>query len=160
MRRILLSIFVVTLALFAFSSFTLAQKDNDKDKNKMKMKDHGGGLLETMLTGAAEVPGPGDTDGSGAVKITLNPSKNEVCYEVSVKNIQTATMAHIHAGAAGQAGDVKVKFDSPTSGKSKGCVSADQTLIMDIMQNPANYYVNVHNAEFPNGALRGQLAKK
>jgi len=28
---------------------------------------------------------------------------------------------------------------------------------MDIIKNPANYYVNVHNAEFSNGALRGQL---
>ncbi len=156
MRRIFLSIFVITLALFAFSNFTLAQKDKDKDK----MKDHGGRPLETTLTGAAEVPGPGDADGSGAVKVKLNHGKSEVCYEVSVKNIQTATLAHIHAGAAGQTGDVKVTFEPPASGKSKGCASADQNLIMDIMQNPANYYVNIHNAEFPNGALRGQLGKK
>ena len=158
MRRMFLSIFVITLALFAFGSSTLAQKDKDKDKNKMN--DHGGQPLEAMLRGAAEVPGPGDADGGGAVKITLNHGKNEVCYELSVKNIQTATMAHIHAGAAGQTGDVKVTFDPPASGKSKSCVSADQNLIMDIMQNPANYYVNVHNAEFPNGAVRGQLGKK
>jgi len=26
------------------------------------------------------------------------------------------------------------------------------------MQNPANYYVNVHTKEFPKGALRGQLS--
>ncbi|MBS1786273.1 MAG: CHRD domain-containing protein [Acidobacteria bacterium] len=31
--------------------------------------------------------------------------------------------------------------------------------INDIMKNPGNYYVNVHTAEFPNGAIRGQLGK-
>ncbi|MGH7965215.1 MAG: CHRD domain-containing protein, partial [Candidatus Binatia bacterium] len=25
--------------------------------------------------------------------------------------------------------------------------------------NPANYYVNVHTAEFPKGAVRGQLSE-
>ncbi|MBA2263858.1 MAG: CHRD domain-containing protein, partial [Chloroflexi bacterium] len=31
-------------------------------------------------------------------------------------------------------------------------------LLADIEANPQNYYVNVHNAEFPGGAVRGQLA--
>jgi hypothetical protein len=29
----------------------------------------------------------------------------------------------------------------------------------DIVQTPENYYVNVHNAEYPGGAVRGQLSK-
>ena len=39
------------------------------------------------------------------------------------------------------------------------CVSAGEDLIKEIRQNPANYYVNVHNADFPDGAIRGQLSK-
>ena len=154
MRKIFLFIFVVTSAILVFSNLTPAQKDKDK------VKDHGSRLLEATLTGGAEVPGPGAADGSGMLKLTLNPSKCEVCYELSVKNIQTATLAHIHAGASGQTGEVKVTFDPPASGKSKGCVSAASDLIKDIVQNPTNYYVNVHNAEFPNGAVRGQLGKQ
>jgi len=29
----------------------------------------------------------------------------------------------------------------------------------NILQHPEQYYVNVHNAEWPGGAVRGQLSK-
>jgi hypothetical protein len=32
-------------------------------------------------------------------------------------------------------------------------------VVKDIVANPGNYYLNVHNAEFPPGAVRGQLSK-
>ncbi len=38
----------------------------------------GGAKLTTTLTGAAEVPGPGDPDGSGTATITLNPGKTRI----------------------------------------------------------------------------------
>jgi len=46
------------------------------------------------LTGAAEVPGPGDPKGSGTVQRTLDPDTGEVCYELHVANMQEATAAH------------------------------------------------------------------
>jgi hypothetical protein len=116
-------------------------------------------LAAVTLTGATEVPGPGDSDGSGTAKLTLNVGKGEVCYELTVANIQEATAAHIHEGAIGKSGPVKVGLDAPKGGTAKGCKSADAAVIQDLMQNPANYYVNVHNAEFPQGAVRGQLSK-
>ena len=125
----------------------------------MQKEEHGGRPLTATLTGAAEVPGPGDTDGAGTAAITLNPGKGQVCYELTVSNIATATAAHIHTGAATAAGPVLVGLDAPTSGSSKGCVDLDKEKVKDIIQNPANYYVNVHNAEFPDGAVRGQLSK-
>lgn len=122
-------------------------------------KEQGGRRLTATLTGAAEVPGPGDPDGGGSAVITLNQGQNEVCFELTVSNIAAATLAHIHTGAAGVAGDVVVTLTPPSEGSSKGCVNATADLIKSIRQNPENYYVNVHNADFPNGAVRGQLSK-
>ena len=114
--------------------------------------------LGTVMTGAQEVPGPGDTDGVGAAGLLINVNKGRVCYALAVKHIAPATMAHIHAGAAGVAGDIVVHLDPPTRGFSANCTTdAAPGVIADIAQNPQNYYVNVHNDEFPAGAVRGQL---
>jgi CHRD domain len=113
----------------------------------------------TTLTGAAEVPGPGDPDGSGVAKIRLNPGDGEVCFKLSVSDIVLPTIgAHIHVGTEDVAGPVVVGLTPPgESGTSSGCVSADPALIRAIGQNPAGYYVNVHTTDFPAGAVRGQL---
>jgi hypothetical protein len=142
-----MSMSIIALALLATAWSTAAQTMQGKE------------LTAVVLTGAAEVPGPGDSDGSGTAKLMLNVGKGEVCYELTVANIQEATAAHIHEGAMGKSGPVKVGLDAPKGGTAKGCKSADAAVIQDLMQNPANYYVNVHNAEFPQGAVRGQLSK-
>jgi hypothetical protein len=119
----------------------------------------GGRPLSTVLTGAAEVPGPGDPDGSGTARLTLNQGQGEICYELTVAGIAPARAAHIHVGSSDVAGPVVVHLAPPTSGASSGCASADADLIKAIRQHPENYYVNVHNEEFPAGAVRGQLSK-
>jgi hypothetical protein len=136
---------LVLIALFAAMSSAIASD--------------GGRRFTTTLTGAAEVPGPGDPDGSGTAVLTLNYGQGEICYELSVSGIAPATAAHIHVGSADVAGPVVVGLAAPTSGSSSGCSSVDRDLIKAIIQNPDVYYVNVHNAEFPAGALRGQLSK-
>ncbi len=106
------------------------------------------------------MPGPGDPDGSGTAAITLNQGTGEVCFELTVSDIAPAVAAHIHVAPVGVAGPVVVTLTPPTSGSSSGCVTgADSELIKAIRQDPSAYYVNVHNAEFPAGAVRGQLSK-
>jgi CHRD domain len=121
--------------------------------------DQGGRQLATALTGAEEVPNPGDPDGTGFAAVTVNPGQGVLCYELSVRNIAPAAAAHIHEAPRGMAGDVRVHLLPPTGGSSSGCVEVGRTLAKEILQDPADYYVNVHNAEFPGGALRGQLSK-
>jgi hypothetical protein len=124
----------------------------------------GGRPFSTTLTGEAEVtvagvPNQGDLDGEGTAHITLNQGQSEICYELNVSGIAPALAAHIHVGASTTTGPVVVPLDPPTDGSSSGCVSVNLELIKAIRQNPENYYVNVHNAEFMPGALRGQLSK-
>ena len=144
MRTFLLSIVTIALALLTVAPASAAQ-----DTGKAMAK----------LTGATEVPGPGDPMGSGTAQLTLDPAKGEVCYELSVANVQEATAAHIHEGVVGKEGPVKVPLEAPKAGSAKGCTKADAAVIQAIMKDPAGYYVNVHNAAFPKGAVRGQLSK-
>ncbi len=111
----------------------------------------------TVMTGANEVPGPGDPDGVGAAAILINATRGRICYALAVKHIAPATMAHIHVGAVTAAGPVVVNFDPPTRGFSANCTTVDPALAGAIAATPSNYYVNVHNADFMAGAVRGQL---
>ena len=117
----------------------------------------GGRPLSTTLSGAEEFPGPGDPDGTGVARITVNPGLGKVCFWLNVAGIDAATAAHIHAGDAGVAGGVVRGLIAPTSGSSSGCVAVTRELAKAIIQNPSHYYVNVHNSIYPAGALRGQL---
>lgn len=119
----------------------------------------GGRPLSAELTGAAEVPGPGDPDGSGTADVRVNQDEGEICFEITVANIAPATAAHIHVAPAGIPGPVVVPLTPPTSGVSSGCVNVDPALAKAIRQDASAYYVNVHNAQFPAGAVRGQLSK-
>ncbi len=127
--------------------------------------DHGRGTLTTTLTGAEEFPSPGDPDGSGFAVLRLNVEENTICFQLIVRNIQFPTTgAHIHEAPAGAAGPVVQGLTPPAQagsssvGTSNGCVQpTDPTLVEDILQNPEDYYVNVHNTTFGGGAVRGQL---
>jgi hypothetical protein len=119
----------------------------------------GGRPLKATLTGAAEVPGPGDPNGTGTATLRLNQGRGKVCFVLTAKDITLpATGAHIHVGAAGVAGNVVVPLTPPdASGISGGCVNASRATIKAIRKNPSNYYVNIHTSDFPAGAIRGQL---
>jgi hypothetical protein len=114
--------------------------------------------LSAELTGAAEVPEPGDPDGSGLAVITLNQGQKQVCFSIEVADIASPTAAHIHMGTSDVSGGVVVNLDIATNGLA-GCVLAEAGTIKMIRQHPEEYYVNVHNGDFPPGALRGQLSK-
>jgi hypothetical protein len=126
--------------------------------------DGGRPLSATPLTGAQEVPGPGDPNASGTADVVLNQGKRTVCFTVTWANIDgTVTASHIHRGAAGVAGDIVVGLFSGSfsaTDAASGCVeNVSAGLIKEIRKSPSAFYVNVHSTVFPAGAIRGQLSK-
>ncbi len=121
----------------------------------------GASCFYAVLSGAAEVPGPGDEDGYGVAFISIDANSGEVCYDVAVTGITLPAAAnHIHVNAAGVSGDVVVPFPTApdADGMASGCTTVTaEGLAEAIVTTPAGYYYNVHNADFPGGALRGQL---
>jgi ABC-type antimicrobial peptide transport system permease subunit len=146
--RLFIALVVALAATFALAGIALA--------------DGGGRPITTALSGAAEVPGPGDPNATGTASLRLNPGQQEVCLDVSWAAVDGEVFAgHIHAGTATVVGPVVVTlFTGSFAGTDSvsGCVAANRALILDIIRNPENYYVNVHSRpNFPAGAVRGQL---
>jgi CHRD domain/LPXTG cell wall anchor motif len=116
-------------------------------------------MLSTNLTGEVEVP-KGDPNASGTASVKV--SNSQVCFDVKWSGIK-ATASHIHLAPKGKAGAIVVPFfksSTPLSATSKsGCTEVSATLAKAIATNPSAYYVNVHDTQFPKGAIRGQLAK-
>jgi hypothetical protein len=115
--------------------------------------------LDANLAGVSEVPGPGDPDATGSADITIKVDSAQACYSFDLSNVEDLTQAHIHSGTIGQSGPPVVTLSTEMKSDSEGCASAERDVLEKIAANPTDYYVNVHNAEFPNGALRGQLRR-
>jgi hypothetical protein len=142
MRKVLLFVSLIAIALVTYG-------------------DDGGRKFTVIMTGAQEAPGPGDADGTGLAVLRLNPGAGQVCFQLLVSDILLpASAAHIHEAPAGSPGPVVIGLAPPDeSGSSSGCVEADREEILEIIREPEEYYVNVHNSDFPGGAVRGQLAR-
>jgi hypothetical protein len=107
------------------------------------------------MTGKAETP-KGAPNGKGTAKITLEPGAGKVCFKLTWSGIGTPTASHIHQGKKGVAGPVVIPLFGGTP-KHSGCVKAAKSLQNKIIKNPSGWYVNVHTAKFPAGAIRAQL---
>jgi hypothetical protein len=122
--------------------------------------------LFAVLTGRKEVDdqgrrGAGDPDGRGS--FTAFVDGDQLCFGITVKNIDDPVGAHIHKGRPNRNGDIVVPLTEPSSGDpgaSSGCVTVETALARAILKNPRKYYANVHTTDFGAGAVRGQLFGK
>lgn len=114
----------------------------------------------TYLRGHREVNG-GAPDGRGRADVYIRFGRSQICYELTLDNIAfPLTGAHIHAASAGANGPVIVGFPVNGGENLADCLDVPRETIQLIAANPAQFYVNVHNAGYPGGAIRGQLRKE
>lgn len=144
---------------------------------------HLNAVLVTELSGRVEVGAGrqmvGDPNGRGeAYVFGIDGDPNTLCYVITAHKIdptfvagQTG-MAHIHRGAPDANGPVVANLAFPVGGDAADCLTEGEAgkfprigaagepagIVADILANPGDYYVNVHTGEYPNGAIRGQLA--
>jgi hypothetical protein len=114
-------------------------------------------LVATL--GGANETGGGDPDGTGKFSAEIDTETGDVCYVLSADKIAKPVAAHIHTGAAGSDG-APVLTVEVTGPDGDLCMAAEPDVPKPIVATPEAYYVNVHTADFPKGAVRGQLAKK
>ena len=114
-------------------------------------------VLRIDLTGDQEVP-PVATDSSGqcVAFFELDGLPEQGTLDLyCTHDVEDATGAHIHIGAAGVAGPIVVDLGDPSS----PIVVEDIDLDFDLAQalRDGELYVNVHSPANPGGEIRGQL---
>jgi len=126
----------------------------------------GGAILVASLRGADEVPvagGPAVGDKDGAALEFVRVEGDTVSVAVTWRDTGRPTMLHIHQGPRGVNGGVKIDFSGLLEKGVKGHTVvgqvkvADAALLSRLKADPGAFYANLHTAEFPGGAVRGQL---
>jgi hypothetical protein len=153
-----------------------AKEGGKKSRQSTKWK-KSQSALSAYLTGQAEVnddgqDGAGDPNAKGTASF-LVADEQTLCYGFAIRGADDPAAVHIHKGNAGENGDIVIPFDNPPKdangqpagdpGASSGCKTLEEQSELDalrrILTNPKGYYVNIHTASFPDGAVRGQLSR-
>ncbi|MFZ3596282.1 CHRD domain-containing protein [Streptomyces sp. BH104] len=118
-----------------------------------------GTVLATSLNGANEVAG-GDKDGAALEFVRVKG--DQVSVAVKWRGVGKPTALHLHEGAKGANGGVRVDFTKVLGGakghRATGSVTVKDSALLDRLTNdPGAFYANLHTAAFPDGAVRGQL---
>ncbi len=146
-------IFTVTIAvatLFGIQGATAATM-----ASTVKLSVKATGMDVTM---ASNMKMGGAKTGSVSSTFVLDTKKNTLCYLVKTTGLTGIAEAHIHSGAKGMDGsDVVPLLPAKFNAKAATCVNVAPKVLSDIAMNPAMYYLNVHTAKYPDGAVRGQL---
>lgn len=130
---------------------------------------------EQVQDGATSSAMVGSPEGRAEIYVFgIDGDPKSLCYAiVGIRKLGELALApgmgraaHIHEGARGSNGPVVAALAWPQGGQAGDCLTEGEPgkfptgefgIVQRILNNPARFYVNIHNAEFPAGAVRGQL---
>ncbi|MEU6349882.1 CHRD domain-containing protein [Streptomyces sp. NPDC047072] len=126
-----------------------------------------GTVLAASLRGANEVPvagGPAVGDKDGAAVEFLKVKGDRISVAVKWAGVDRPTALHIHQGARGVNGGIKVEFTDLLKNSRRNSVTGtvkvkDKALLAKLKSDPGSFYANLHTKQFPGGAVRGQFHK-
>jgi hypothetical protein len=121
-------------------------------------------FFDAVLSPDNEVP-PRASAASGVSRLTFDGTT--VTYIIQVSNLNNITAAHIHSGAAGANGPVRVGFFAgPATSIAQGTLVEGSFTASDVTgidfntllgeMRAGTAYVNVHSTTYPGGEIRGQ----
>lgn len=117
--------------------------------------------LSARLSGTQEVPANAST-AKGTLEGIFDPYSRVIAFRFEYSGLTAnATASHFHIAAAGSNGAVVVDFVS--QGFQTGNKSGEYVKVLTLTQVQADaliagrMYVNIHNATFPGGEIRGQI---
>jgi hypothetical protein len=116
--------------------------------------------IAAAMVAANETPTPkgdvGSARGTFAATLTKSGTGAELSWRLDFNNLSgNAIAAHIHVGAAGVAGPVRVPLCAPCSSGVTGTATINADVLDAIMTGRA--YVNVHTPTNPAGEIRDQV---
>jgi hypothetical protein len=170
MRKRIIVVLVMAVAAVTLLATGAVGKPGHNNQGKSKAKGPAvtqSRVVFAVLRGRNEInpvtgkKGAGDPDGRGTFTALIDG--DQLCFGITVKNLDTPVAAHIHKARRNQNGDIVVPLTAPSAGDpgaSSGCTTIAADLALAILQHPHKYYANVHTGAFAGGAVRGQLFGK
>jgi CHRD domain-containing protein len=154
----MLKVFRSLLSAILLSVFALAVVDSPAVASSQAVK------LTLSLDAVNPVTGTatGDPDATGTAVFKFHPESGEVCYKIKVRGLEAPTEpapgigdAHIHAVSTGAiVVDLDADFHQADGYYiATDCVTTSPEVVAAILANPTAYYINIHNAPYPGGAL-------
>lgn len=118
--------------------------------------------LTARLGAAQEVPKPKGVrvgaQGIFTAGLVRNRAGGTLSWRLTFQGLTgTATASHIHLGARGRAGAVRVALCGPCRSGARGSARLDARTVTALLAGRT--YVNVHTARNAAGEIRGQLVK-
>ena len=114
----------------------------------------------TSTTGATGAQQTGTTTIDNSTSPQATTAQSTTGAQSSLSQSTASPTASASASASAASTSTASTSRATIHEHTGGCVEVPRALILELLEHPARFYVNVTNEQSPEGAIRGQLHKK